>query len=380
MPAWSMRPEMSTRGMEREPAQRSRKFESTIPVSAMSSEALGSYGSDVAELLQRLERAVDGRRGHGVRAVGGHGIHDLVGGGVPEAPHGGQDALALRRQALAPRPQPLPEITHPTNVCGTQTTSRPRTYTDRVTDQGVESLTQGGGDSDETRTEGERRDRRGVKRALIALLALFVFLFGGAAAFVGYLGYTVNDNVTHAELLPENRPPVTAPDGTKVAEKGTGTNFLVIGTDTRPGDAGRSDVIVLVHIPADGKTVNMIHFPRDLYVDIPGHGKNKINAAYAFGREPLLVQTMENLLKIRIHHVAKTNFDGLQEHDGCRGRRPRVRRGGEQRHRQRRPGRHQEGLEQPQRRAGPGLRARALHAQPGRHLPRPPPAGASSRR
>ena len=176
----------------------------------------------------------------------------------------------------------------------------------------MDSLTQGGGDSDETRTEGERRDRRGVKRAIIALLALFVFLFGGAAAFVGYLGYTVNENVTHQDLLPENRPPVTAPDGTKVAEKGTGTNFLVVGTDTRPGDAGRSDVIVLVHIPADGKTVNMIHFPRDLYVDIPGHGKNKINAAYAFGREPLLVQTMENLLKIRIHHVAKTNFDGFK--------------------------------------------------------------------
>ncbi len=179
--------------------------------------------------------------------------------------------------------------------------------------EGVDSLTQHGVDSEEESGAGdERRDRRGVKRALIALLVLFALLVGGAAAFVGYLGYTVNNNVTHADLLPENRPPVTAPDGTEVAETGTGTNFLVIGTDTRPGDAGRSDVIVLVHIPADGKTINMIHFPRDLYVDIPGHGKNKINAAYAFGREPLLVQTMENLLKIRIHHVAKTNFDGFK--------------------------------------------------------------------
>ena len=75
---------------------------------------------DQAELLQRLERPVHGRRGHGVRAVGGHGIHDLLGGGVTEPPHGGQHALALRRQALAARPQPLPEITHPTNVCRTQ--------------------------------------------------------------------------------------------------------------------------------------------------------------------------------------------------------------------------------------------------------------------
>ena len=56
----------------------------------------------------------------------------------------------------------------------------------------------------------------------------------------------------------------------------------------------------------------MIHFPRDLWVDIPGRGKDKINAAYAYGREPLLVETIENLLKIRIHHVAKTNFDGFE--------------------------------------------------------------------
>jgi polyisoprenyl-teichoic acid--peptidoglycan teichoic acid transferase len=187
-----------------------------------------------------------------------------------------------------------------------------------VTEQGVDSLTQIGEASEEPATGVERpdrrdrRERRRGRRALVVMLALFLLLFGGAAAFVAYLGYTVNDNVTHAELLPEARPPVTAPDGTKVAETGTGTNFLVVGTDTRPGDAGRSDVIVLVHIAADGGTVNMIHFPRDLYVDIPGHGKDKINAAYAFGREPLLVQTMENLLKIRIHHVAKTNFEGFQ--------------------------------------------------------------------
>jgi LCP family protein required for cell wall assembly len=181
-----------------------------------------------------------------------------------------------------------------------------------VTVRGVESLTPSGEDSPWAGTEVERRDRRGVKRALIAMLALFLLLVGGTAGFVGYLSHTVDGNVTQAELLPDARPPVVAPNGTKVAEKGTGTNFLVIGTDARPGDAGRSDVIVLVHVPADNETVSMIHFPRDLYVDIPGHGKDKINAAYAFGREPLLVQTLENLLKIRIHHVAKTDFAGFK--------------------------------------------------------------------
>ena len=164
----------------------------------------------------------------------------------------------------------------------------------------------------EERTVERRKSRRGVRRALIALAALLLLLFGSVAGFVGYLGYTVNENVTQAPLLPETRPPVTAPDGEPVAETGTGTNFLVLGADTRPGDAGRSDVIVLVHIPEDPTSIQMIHFPRDLWVDIPGRGKDKINAAYAYGREPLLVETIENLLKIRIHHVARTDFDGFE--------------------------------------------------------------------
>ena len=184
---------------------------------------------------------------------------------------------------------------------------------DDVTDTGVQSL-RGDGSADEEDLSGaeKKKDRRGVRRALIALGALLLLLFGSVAGFVGYLGYTVNDNITQEQLLPESRPQLTAPDGKPVAETGTGTNFLVIGADTRPGDAGRSDVIVLVHVPEDPTSIQMIHFPRDLYVDVPGHGKDKINAAYAYGKEPLLVQTMENLLKIRIHHVAKTNFEGFE--------------------------------------------------------------------
>ncbi len=181
----------------------------------------------------------------------------------------------------------------------------------------MDSLTEGlnsgdGGDDGSSEEQHRRKDRRGVRRALIVLGAIALLLFGSMAGFVGYLGYTVNDNVTQEQLLPESRPPVKAPDGTDVKETGTGTNYLVVGADTRPGDAGRSDVIVLVHVPQDAETITMIHFPRDLYVSIPGRGKNKINAAYAFGREPLLVETMEQLLQVRIHHVVRTDFDGFK--------------------------------------------------------------------
>ena len=70
--------------------------------------------------------------------------------------------------------------------------------------------------------------------------------------------------------------------------------------------------MVLVHVPADHSEVTLIHFPRDLYVSIPGKGKNKLNAAYAFGGAPLLVTTMQNMLGVRVDHVAMLGFEGFK--------------------------------------------------------------------
>jgi LCP family protein required for cell wall assembly len=85
---------------------------------------------------------------------------------------------------------------------------------------------------------------------------------------------------------------------------------LLIGSDSRTSVAnGRSDVIVLVHISRDSKMVHLIHFPRDMYVDVPGHGKDKINAAYVYSGPRLLVR---KLVDVPIDHVAVIGFDGLK--------------------------------------------------------------------
>ncbi|WP_161803983.1 LCP family protein, partial [Gulbenkiania mobilis] len=77
------------------------------------------------------------------------------------------------------------------------------------------------------------------------------------------------------------------PNETTKGEKlvaGQGTNYLIIGSDARPGEtASRADVIQLIHVPKDSSGVYLIHFPRDLYVDVPGRGKDKINHSYAYG-------------------------------------------------------------------------------------------------
>jgi len=106
-----------------------------------------------------------------------------------------------------------------------------------------------------------------------------------------------------------------------------GADWLIVGSDSREGlsaaqrkqlatgsAAGqRTDTMMLLHIPASGGGPTLISLPRDSYVAIPGHGQNKLNAAYAFGGAPLLVQTVEGLTKIRIDHYAEIGFGGLYD-------------------------------------------------------------------
>jgi LCP family protein required for cell wall assembly len=96
----------------------------------------------------------------------------------------------------------------------------------------------------------------------------------------------------------------------------TGSNILVLGSDTRTGDSidesqsgpGRADTIMLVH--AEFGSVRKLSIPRDVEVDVPGHGVNKINAAYAFGGPALTIETVESFLGngLEVNHVVEVDF------------------------------------------------------------------------
>ena len=72
-----------------------------------------------------------------------------------------------------------------------------------------------------------------------------------------------------------------------------------------------SDTIMLLHLPANGGRPVLVSIPRDSYVPIPGHGYNKINAAYAFGGARLLVQTVQDITGLRIDHYMGIGYTGL---------------------------------------------------------------------
>jgi len=109
---------------------------------------------------------------------------------------------------------------------------------------------------------------------------------------------------------------------------GAGTNWLIVGSDSRQGLSGtqanrlhtgteqeasgsRTDSIVLLHLPGNGTKPTMVSLLRDSYVTIPGHDKSKINAAFAFGGPQLLVRTVEENTGLRIDHYAEIGLGGF---------------------------------------------------------------------
>jgi LCP family protein required for cell wall assembly len=102
-------------------------------------------------------------------------------------------------------------------------------------------------------------------------------------------------------------------------------NVLVAGVDLRTGLTPRqeralhvghdistnSDTLMLVHISADRSRVVVVSFPRDSWVDIPGHGMNKINSAFGLGGPKLMVATVEHDTGLTINHYIEVNFLGF---------------------------------------------------------------------
>jgi polyisoprenyl-teichoic acid--peptidoglycan teichoic acid transferase len=111
------------------------------------------------------------------------------------------------------------------------------------------------------------------------------------------------------------------------SKSGAPANYLIIGSDSRSfvetegqkqafGDVGgtaRSDVMMVVHVVPSLGTVFVVSFPRDTYVDIPGHGKNLLNAAFEIGGPALTIKTFEKDFGIPIQHYLAVNFLGFEK-------------------------------------------------------------------
>jgi LCP family protein required for cell wall assembly len=161
-----------------------------------------------------------------------------------------------------------------------------------------------------------RKRRRWLKILLISVAVVVVGAVAASAAYLYSIDRSVTQNLKRENILPAETPtaPGQSPRPTADPEATGALNFVLLGSDSRdPADsgAGRSDSIMVVHLNKEHDQAYITSFPRDMWVDIPGHGQNKINAAFAYGGTQLMVSTLEGLLGTRMDHVVMVDFEGF---------------------------------------------------------------------
>ena len=130
-----------------------------------------------------------------------------------------------------------------------------------------------------------------------------------AAIFLNQVERSLTQNLDREDLMPSSSSAAPAP--TKEQRAADALDFVVMGYDSRDASVGRSGSLMILHLNARRDQAYLISFPRDAWVAIPGHGSNRINAAYGFGGPKLAVSTLENLTDTRMDHAVLVDFQGF---------------------------------------------------------------------
>ncbi|TFB92012.1 LytR family transcriptional regulator [Cryobacterium sp. MDB2-10] len=172
-----------------------------------------------------------------------------------------------------------------------------------------------------------RRRRRQVITRWFVIVVVVALLAGSSYAIYNYQRFAAG--ITHIDAISSANAPSRDLDGQD-------QNILLVGDDHRPANAtaaqlaqlgteqdggGTStDTMIVLHLPANGDSPTLISFPRDSWVDIPGFGKNKLNAAFAFGSEndagdvggaQLLTSVIQNMTGLTIDHFVRVSMMGF---------------------------------------------------------------------
>lgn len=180
-------------------------------------------------------------------------------------------------------------------------------YKKTVNENAIRVAQRNGFENIETGKEKGQRKHFGHGKRIVVFFLVLLLIFGG----IGALGINAIKKVyskVKYEPLSENKHINVSELKRKEGVK----NILFVGVDARPGENdenSRSDTMMLITIDENNKQIKMTSFLRDTYIEIPGFGMHKLNAAEAKGGRQLLVDTLEYNYKIDIDNYALVNFE-----------------------------------------------------------------------
>lgn len=135
------------------------------------------------------------------------------------------------------------------------------------------------------------------RKYVIILLLVFIAAAVFGAVLAGFFDDDIHKNDKQDDMMVS-------------ADKAT---VMIMGVDSREGDVGRSDTLMVAAIDPKKKQAALLSVPRDTRVKIKGHGWDKINAAYAYGGHDLTRQTVEQFLGVPMDHYVIINMESFEK-------------------------------------------------------------------
>lgn len=153
------------------------------------------------------------------------------------------------------------------------------------------------------------RNRRAVLKAFYTLFFVILGVIGGLMIYA----YRTLNSFNYQDLADsDNNVVMQDSDGNDLINDKMVLNIMLIGSDSMStGDHGRSDSLLILSLDIRHKKIKVTSLMRDIWLTIPGYGKDRFNAAYAFGGPKLTIETIEKNFGIYIDKYAVVDFEGF---------------------------------------------------------------------
>lgn len=155
------------------------------------------------------------------------------------------------------------------------------------------------------RTKNSKIKNLKIKYIILALILVILGLIGAST-------YYINSKINKVQKVEVNKDNLSI-DKAQVEKEKHIKNIALFGIDAPKGKAGRSDAIMILTLDEEHKVMKLTSIMRDSYVDIPGHGDDKITHAYAFGGPELAMKTLNENFKVNVEDFMAVNFTSLPE-------------------------------------------------------------------
>ncbi|WP_346873612.1 LCP family protein [Clostridium sp. UBA5988] len=159
--------------------------------------------------------------------------------------------------------------------------------------------------SKKRQNRNKRKKKKANKIILIIITLLVLFITIAVTYGLSTLGKLNTVDFKNKDLGIDKSNPKSSSDKIK--------NVVLFGIDQSEGDVGRSDAIIIATVDSKHKKLKLTSLSRDSYVNIDGHGYDKLNHAYAYGKEELAIKTINQNFGLDITDYAKVNFSELEE-------------------------------------------------------------------